>query len=259
MKQNPNKKENEKKAAVWAAAATFVSALIILVLLFVLTVGSDRSLLASASIPEIQDDEEYFLEPELLVLDNPGNEDAENIDEAAPQPEGQPDPAPAEQPVRAVKVKEEVKEKPETNKAPLVATAKESDVKTSKKVLTAEEEKRIAEMQGKLKTENNGSSTGKTAAASGAGGDGISAVGNVNGRKWLGCTTWKVRLNQKTTVVVNVEVDADGKVTKAQAVSGGGSDNLRKECEKMAKTAKWTAKKGAATAKGTITFTIIPS
>lgn len=250
-------KDNEKRASVIAAAVTFAVALIIIVLLFVLTVGTERSLLAQTSMPEIQDDEEYYLEPELLVMDNPGDENVENIDEAAPQAPGEPDPAPEEQPVKVVKNTEPPKEPPVSNKPKQVSTPKESDVKTSTPKLSAEEEKRIASMSGKLKTDNNGSRTGKESANSGSGGDGVSAVGNVNGRKMEWCDSWKVRLSQKTTVVVRIEVDAAGKVTKATA-SSGGTPNLRKECEKMARTARWSPKKGAAIAKGTITFTITP-
>lgn len=248
----------ERKANVIAAAVTFVAALVILLLLFILTVGSDRSLLAEASTPEIQDNEEIYLEPELLVIDNPGDEDVENIDEAAPQTPGEPDPAPEEQTRRVVKNEKEPEKPPVSNKPEKVSTTKESDVKTSTPKLSPEEEKRIASMSGKLKTENNGSRTGTEAAASGSGGNGISMQGNVNGRKMLSCPTWKVKLTQKTTVKVNITVDADGNVTSASAVSGG-TPNLRKECEKMAKGSKWTKKAGASVTSGTISFTITPN
>lgn len=246
----------ERKASIIAAAVTFGVALVLLVLLFVLSVGNDRRMLAETSVPEVQDDEEVFLEPDLLVVDDPGDE-AETIDEAAPQPPGEPDPAPEEHPVKVVKNPVPPKEQPKSNKAPLVATPQESDVKTSTPKLTKEEEKRIASMQGKLKSDNNGSRTGKESAESGSGGNGISTSGSVNGRKMLSCPTWKVRLSQKTTVKVNITVDADGNVTKATAASGG-TPNLRKECEKMAKGSKWTAKAGAAPASGSISFTITP-
>lgn len=248
----------ERKASVIAAAVTFVAALIILLLLFFLTVGDSRRALAESSVPEYQDDEEIFLEPELLVLDNPGDEVEQTVDEAAPQPPGEPDPAPEEQPVRVVRNTEPPKEQPVGNKPKLVADNKESDLKTSAPRLSEEEEKRLASMQGKLKTDNNGAKTGKEAPASGSGGDGVAATGSLNGRRMLSCPTWKLRLTQKTTVKVNITVDAAGNVTSATAVSGG-TPALRAQCEKMARGSKWTAKAGAAPASGSITFTISPS
>lgn len=248
----------ERKASIIAAAVTMGVALVILVLLFVLTVGDSRKALAEASMPEIQDDEEIFLEPEILVVDNPGDEAEQTVDEAAPQPPGEPEPAENEQPVRVAKNPEPPKEKPVSSKPKLVADEKkESDVKTSTPKLSEEEEKRIASMQGKLKSDNNGARNGKESANSGSGGDGVAASGNVNGRKMISCPTWKVRLNQKTTVKVNITVDEDGNVTSATAVSGG-TPNLRKECEKMARGSKWTKKAGAKPAAGTISFTITP-
>lgn len=247
----------DRKARIIAACVTFGVALVVLVLLFVLSIGGTRGELAAESQPEIEDNEEIFLEPELLVVDNPGDTEELTVDEAAPQPPGEPDPAEEEQPVRVVKNPEPPKEEPKTNKPKQVSTPKESDVKTSTPKLSEEEEKRLASMQGKLKTDNNGSRTGQESGNSGSGATGISTTGSVNGRKMLSCPTWKVRLTQKTTVKVDITVDADGNVTKATAVSGG-TPNLRKECEKMAKGSKWTAKQGAAPASGTISFTITP-
>lgn len=258
-----SKEDKEKKfgiklsASVIAGLVTFVCALIILLLLFILGLRADREALAESSMPEIQDVEEYYLEPDLIVDDNPGDENAEQIDNPAPQPLGEPDPAEVEQPVKTVVAKEEPKEKPKAADKN-ITTKKESPVKAAEPKPTAEEEKRLANVKGKFKSDNNGSSTGKDAATSGSGGDGVSASGNLNGRKMLNCSSWKVRLAQKTTVVVDVTVDAGGKTLSAVARKGAGTANLRKECEKMALTSTWTPKKGAPTAKGTITFTIVP-
>lgn len=251
------KDARERKASIIAAAVTFGVALLILVLLFILTVGNDRRALADASSPELPAEEEIFLDPDFLVIDNPGVEDTQSIDDAAPQSPGEPDPAPEEQPVRVVKNPEPPKEPPVSQKPKQVSTPQESDVKTSTPKLTEEEEKRIASMQGKLKSENNGSRSGKETAASGPGGDGISMQGNINGRKMLSCPTWKLKLTQKTTIRVNITVDADGNVTSATAVSGG-TPNLRAQCEKMARGSKWTKKAGAAPTSGYISFTIVP-
>lgn len=247
----------EKKARIIAAAVTFVFALVILLLLFILSVGGTRRALAESSMPEIQDDEEIFLEPDFLVVDDPGDEVPRTVDEAAPQPPGEPDPAENEQPVRVVRNPDPPKETPVAAKAPLVSSKEPSDVKAPAPKLTEEEEKRIASMSGKLKTDNNGSRTGRESAESGSGGDGVAASGSVNGRRMLSCPTWKVRLTQKTSVKVNITVDADGNVTSASAVSGG-TPNLRMECERMARGSKWTARAGAKPASGSITFTITP-
>lgn len=249
---------NRKKAEIIAAAVTFVVAMIILVALFFVYVGNDRAVMAEASMPEMQDDEEIYLEPELLVLDNPGDADAPDIDEAAPQTPGLPDPAPEEQPQRVVKNETPPKEKPVSNKPQQISGQRESDVKTSTPQLSKEDEKRIASTQGKFKTDNNGSASGEETASSGSGGNGISAKGNINGRTMKSCPTWKLKLTQKTVVSVRITVDADGNVTAASAVSGG-TPNLRKECEKMALRSKWTPKPGASPASGNITFTISPN
>lgn len=255
---NESQDPRDRKAAIIAACVTFGFALIILVLLFVLNIGDSRRVLAEVSTPEMQDDEEIFLEPDFIVEDERGEEKAEDIDEAAPQPPGEPDPAQQEQPVKVVKNEKPPKEEPVSNKAELVSSKEKSDVKTSTPKLSAEEEKRLASMSGKLKSDNNGARNGKESANSGAGGDGISVQGSLNGRKMESCSSWKVRLTQKTTVKVSVTVNAEGNVTAATAISGG-TPNLRAQCEKMARTSKWTKKAGAAPASGTITFTISPN
>lgn len=249
----------DRKASAIAAAITFGVALVILVLLFVLTVGSDRRMLSETSIPEMQDDEEIYLEPELLTIDDPGEEKAETEDEAAPQVPGEPDPGEEEQPVRVVKNEVPPVEEPVSNKPKLVSTEKPSDVKTSTPPIKKEEEQRVASMAGKFKTDNNGGRTGVETGVSGSGGFGISTTGSVKGRKMLSCPTWKVKLTQKVTVKVQITVDANGNVTSATAIAGSGTPNLRAQCEKMAKGSKWTAQAGAAPASGTINFTITPS
>ena len=237
---------------------TFGVAITVLVLLFVMTIGDTRRALAESSMPEIQDDEEIFLDPELLVIDNPGDAQPTETEEPAPQPPGQPDPAETEQPLKTIKATEEPQEPPVTNKAKNVADNKESDVKSAAPKLSKEDEKRIAAMSGKLKTDNNGAPNGKEAAASGSGGDGVALQGVVNGRKMLSCPTWKLKVTQKNTVVVEITVNSEGAVTAANAVAGG-TPNLRKECEKMALRSKWTKSEGSKPVKGKITFTIMPA
>lgn len=248
----------ERKDAIIAASVTFGVAIVVLLLLFFLSLDYDRQALAQMSTPEMIDDEEVFLEPELLVVGNDGETDLDETTDAAPQTPGEPDPAEKEQPLRVVKNEVPPKETPVSNKPKQVAANTESDVKTSTPKLSKEEEQRIASMGGKLKSDNNGSRTGAEGANSGTGGTGVSTDGALKGRSMISCPTWKLKLNQRTVVTVNVTVDADGNVTQASARSGAGSNNLRAQCVKMAKGSKWTPKKGAAPASGTITFTIIP-
>lgn len=250
-------RNSQRRASLIAALVTFGSALVILVLLFVLNIGGSRQVLAEVSTPELQDDEEIFLEPEFLTQEELGEQEAEEIDEAAPQTPGEPDPADENQPVKVVPNEKEPPQPPVSNKKELVSTKKDkNDVNTSTPKLSKEEEERIKEMEGKLNA-NNGSRTGNESSVSGAGGEGISTVGSLKGRKMISCNTWKVRLSQKTVVKVRITVNADGNVTNATAFPGSSSD-LGAQCEKMAKTSKWEKKAGAAPASGIITFTISP-
>ncbi|MDE6423412.1 MAG: hypothetical protein K2K95_08340, partial [Muribaculaceae bacterium] len=61
----------------------------------------------------------------------------------------------------------------------------------------------------------------------------------------------------KTIVTVNVVIDAAGKVIAASS-TGSDDANIRRKCEAAAKQARWSAKKGASTTRGSITFTITP-
>lgn len=252
--------KRDKKASIIAAAVTFGAALAILVLLFILTVGNDRKMLAETSTPEIQDDEEIFLDPEMLVIENDGvEEEALETEEAAPQPPGQPDQAEEEQRVAQVKNEEPPAEEPVSNKPKLVSTTRQdSEVKTSTPKVSEEEQRIKEKMAASLKSPNNGSNTGKESGNTGAGGNGVNTHGSLKGRRMLSCSTWKVKVTQQSIVKVNITVNAAGSVTSATAVSGG-TPNLRAECEKMAKTSKWTPQEGAVPANGFITFTINPN
>ena len=248
-------KGRDKKASAIAAAVTFAIALIVLLLLFTLSLKFDREALATESIPEIQD-EEIYLEPEILQLGEPGDLNAEENDASAPQTPGEPDPGEIEQPERVVK-NAEPNPDPVSNKPKLVASSEPSEVKTSAPKVKSEDEKRIESISGKLKTDNNGSRTGSESAVSGSGGVGVSKSGNVHGRRMLSCPTTIVTLNQTTTITVAIVVNAEGRVVSARATSGG-TEKLRSACVSWAKGSKWTAAPGAPDASGTITFTITP-
>lgn len=94
-------------------------------------------------------------------------------------------------------------------------------------------------------------------ASSGSGGKGTGATGKLKGgRKLLRWSAPSVRLQKKERVVVNVWVDADGNVTRAEAVSG--PDNLRSACVKASLKAKWE-KGSAPSTRGSITWTLVPA
>lgn len=243
-----------KRESVFAAAVTFVAALAILILLFVLTVGDDRSALSQSSIPELQDDEEVYLEPELFEPALPGDPEAadENHGETEPLPSGLPDEG---EESKSVAVPSENPAPDGSNKQPLVGADKPSDVKSNPNTLSKEEQERLAKAKEKTwKSPANGD-TGATD------GNGtviptgtLSGKGNA-GRTMTFCNNDKISFTGKVTIKVNVTVNAEGRVTQADAVSGG-SDKQRAECVKRAKNSRWTPLPGATPAKGTITFTI---
>lgn len=74
--------------ALIAAAVTSLFALLLFIFLFYGSIGFDRSRMAEASIPEIGQEEELFLDPRLI---DPG-EDHSPVEEAvAPEAQGSPD------------------------------------------------------------------------------------------------------------------------------------------------------------------------
>lgn len=247
---------NQRKDSAIAAGVTFIVAFLVLLFLFFGSLKFDRAEMAQSSTPEIMNDEPLFLEPELMELSAPGTDETEQIEEAAPEVPGEPDPALVEQLETRVASPKPV-EKPKPEPKPVVTSKQENDVKRREPKATAEEEKRVQSMQGKFKTDNNGSRHGKESEVSGAGGDGVSTSGKLNGRKMLSCPSSKVKITQKSVVTVRITVDANGNVTAVSAQSGG-TPNLRKVCEGWARQSKWTPKPGAAPASGTITFTIVP-
>lgn len=247
----------DKKASAIAAIVTFLTALVVLLLLFTLSLKYDREALAASSVPEIQDDEEIYLEPDLLEIDEFGDIKTEETDESAPQPPGEPDPGVEEQPEMVVRNPVKNPEPPVTNKPQLVADTKPSDVKSTPPKTDTRNDKRIESISGKFKSDNNGSRTGSESGASGTGGVGVSKSGSVNGRSMLSCPTSTVYLNKKTTIKVEIVVNAAGNVVSARAVSGG-TDTLRAACVAWAKGSKWSAAPGAPDATGSITFTITP-
>lgn len=244
--------QREQKDKAIAAAITFVVMLAILLSLFLGSVNYDREQLAAQSTPEIAaEDEELFLEPEILK--DLGEEDAVNNDAPAKAFHGEPDPAETDN-VKLVVKGDNPKPAPPVEK--LVSTKHDNDVKATEPSITDEERQRVTSAVAKGFAGRNGSENGQKEAA-GAGGVGMGISGNASGRTFKGCPKPNVTLQNKTTVTVAVIIDADGNVISAKA-SGGASAAIRSACEQAARGAKWSEKKGAGETRGSITFTITP-
>ena len=238
-----------RKDSAIAAAATLAAAILVLLLLLFTRLPDARRVLADASIPE-PEGEELYIAPELIAL---GEADAVTADEAAPSLQGEPEQAETEQ------TQTIIPGEAETPAPPRPATPvqqQESPVshREPKKTEHAPA-KATRAMAGQFST--GGDRSGKPDAVSGTGGSGAGVTGQARGRSFLGCDKPDVQLRQKTVVTVQVTVDADGRVTSATA-SGGASAAIRRECERAARTARWSAKRGATATPGTLTFTLVP-
>ncbi len=245
-------KASERKDSLIAGLVTFLFVALLLLWLLFTSLHYD-SRLASTSNPELEE-EELFLDPELLLEQNKtiGNPETDNHDTPSPEVKGEPVPSPVEETHTVHSGKSETV----TAEQQLVASNVESAVENAASSKKKDEEKVASSMAGKFSS-NPGSVAGKFDSASGSDGSGSGVTGKMSGRQFLGCPLPDVELTQKTAVTVSITVDADGNVTSATA-SGAATRAIRKECEEAALKAKWSAKKGAASTRGTITFTIIP-
>lgn len=242
--------DRKNRDRILAGTITALAILFILLILFVGKVGWNRNALAVSSIPEEGEEEIAFLEPELL--ENAGEEEAsEQVESAAPQ-SGEPEKAPEEN--RRIS-----EPQPDPGQAPpkerLVTDRKPSPVEEPRRKSDEEKKKATAAVAGKF-NQNNGLAEGKFDSA-GSSGTSVGVDGHMNGRTFLGCPKPDLTLRYKTIVKVSITVDAAGKVTSASA-SGGASAAIRQACEAAARQARWSPKEGAASTRGSITFTITP-
>lgn len=243
---------SERRDSLIAAFVTFVACALILVWLFVATLHYDEKIAVNSENPELEEDE-IFLDPELLVDNNKSVGEPEVAVQDAPAPEikGEPVPAQVEQPHTVVSGESTT---PSTEPT-LVTSNQESAVQAADE-RKKEDEKVAASIAGKFSSKP-GSMQGKFDSPGGSEGVASGVTGKMSGRQFLGCPMPDVALSHKTTVTVSITVDADGKVTSATA-SGAATREIRKKCEQAAMQAKWNEKKGAASTRGSITFTIIP-
>ncbi len=246
------KKEDKDRAI--AAGLTFFVALALLLVLFFGGMTFDRQFLAESSTPELlPEEEETFIEPELVDL---GEETSvtHNTD-PAPTLKGEPEPAPED---HAEIV--EPGEKPAPVPKPVVKEVtqkKESKVQKEEPSLTDKERRKATSSVANKFAPKNGQTEGSDKGTSGAGGTGVGVSGNAHGRSFISCPKPDVALRHKTVVTVNVVIDAEGKVTEASA-TGSADASIRRKCEAAARQARWSAKKGATSTRGSITFTITP-
>ncbi|MDE6290797.1 MAG: hypothetical protein K2M16_04630 [Muribaculaceae bacterium] len=249
----PGQKPQERRDALIAAFLTFLAVGLILVWLLVATLRYDERLAAHSENPQLEE-EEIFLDPELLLEQNKsiGEPDAVANDAPAAEVKGTPVPALVEQTHTVVSGENTVPSPEQT----LVTSTQESAVQTAPSDKKKEEEKVAASMAGKFNSKP-GSVAGKFDSTGGSDGAASGVTGKMSGRQFLGCPLPDVALEHKTTVTVSITVDAEGKVMTATA-SGAATREIRRKCEQAAMQARWSAKKGATSTRGSITFTIIP-
>lgn len=241
-----------RRDSLVAALVTMVAMALIVVWLVMTSLHYDERM-ASVQNPELEE-EEIFLDPELLEqhTTSVGEEDAVAQDAPAPEVKGEPVPSPVEQP-HTVNDGENSIHSAEQN---LVASDRENPVQTVAPDKKKEAEKVATSMAGKFGAKP-GNVEGKFDTPGGSSGVASGVTGKMSGRQFLGCPLPQVSLAHKTTVTVSITVDADGNVLTATA-SGAASRDIRKKCEQAAMQARWSAKKGAASTRGSLTFTIIP-
>lgn len=244
----------ENKDRAIAAAVTFIVLLLLLLFLFLGGMSYQRMELAEASSPEMmipEEEEETFIEPEILQIQ--GEPDATENDAPAPVEQGEPVKAPVEN-TKIVEPGENTKPAPQIEKK--ITQKAESPVKATEPPATNEEQSRISSAMANKFSGKNGTPGGKTG-SNGSGGTGVGVSGTANGRQFMGCPSPQVTLRHTTTVKVSVVIDAEGKVISASA-SGAADASIRRACEQAARSARWSAKKGAGETRGSITFTITP-
>ncbi|MDE5871220.1 MAG: hypothetical protein K2H22_04720 [Muribaculaceae bacterium] len=244
---------SERRDSLIAAFATFMAVGLVLVWLLVATLRYDERMAARSDNPQLEEDE-IFLDPELLLEQHKsiGEPDAVANDAPAAEVKGEPAPAPVEQPHTVISGESNAP----SSEMPLVTSSEESAVQTAPPDKKKEDEKVATSMAGKFGVKP-GSVAGKFDSTGGSDGAATGVTGKMSGRQFLGCPLPDVSLAHKTTVTVSITVDAEGKVVTATA-SGAATREIRKKCEQAAMQARWSAKKGATSTRGSITFTIIP-
>lgn len=246
-----NSHADSRRDSAIAAAVTFIAALLILLFLYWGEIGFSRADMAAASTPEIAEEEELFLEPELVDVGEPM---PATEAQAAPEALGEPEKSePTEVRIPEVQGKSEErtppKEKLVTQKDPSPVTSREPSSKQTKKV---------SDPTANAFSPHNGKPNGRNGSA-GAGGNSTGVTGTANGWVFKGCPKPSVTLSNKVTVTVKITVNEKGYVTNAKA--SGATPEINHACEQVVYKAHWepTDPKNRRKASGTITFTIRPN
>lgn len=241
-------KSNGKDRTI-AAAVTFITALVLLLVLWFTGLMPRHAEAVEMSTPEIMDDE-MFYEPELLELG-----------EDRPEQQGLPAPSLKGKPAKADEPNPEtVDPGPAPEKTPAVneiTLRRENELKKKEAAKTEKEKREATSLVASKFQVKNGSDDGKAVDSPGSGGASTGVSGNARGRTFISCPKPDVTLRHKTVVTVNVVIDAEGNVVEATA-SGSADAAIRRKCENAARQAKWSPKKGASSTRGSITFTITP-
>lgn len=253
----------DRKPEMIAALLTLLVAVGLLVVLYCVSFGPDRAALAAESIPEEPDQEEVYIEPELLRPELDRN--MEEADQKADLPEeseaealGLPEPAETPEPTRQNTHSEQPK--PTRSNENLVTQKPPSKVKTepAKPNPNPDSRKTSVNMSGKFNAKPG--STGGRHGAAGSGGNGVAVnARGISGRAFHGYKE-SVRSTRavKAAVSVRVTVGADGHVKSASLLSSGGAPaDIANKCVQWARRCSWDARPGAADATGTITYNIV--
>lgn len=241
----------EKKDSLIAAAVTLVVAALMLLLFFFVTLGYGESATKLLQSQQELEEEELFVDPELLVR---GEEDVQV--EQAPSSAVQGEPEKSETEVEKINL-------PGVNPDPapvvekVVSTPRPSAVKATEPQISEEEKSKVASAMAAGFSGRNGRTDGTPDGGKGSGGNSAGISGSLRGRTFLGCPAPDVTLRHKTVVKVLITVDENGRVISANA-TGGADASIRRKCEQSARAARWSQKPGVAEARGSITFTITP-
>lgn len=246
--------KQHRRDSLIAGAVTILCMAALVILLLFGRLDTVLPQLAESSVPEISmipDDDERLIEPELLQ--ELGEEDAVTHDAPAPDAKGNPKPA-EEDNSRKIEPGKNTKPAPVEDRR--ISSKHKNDVKAPEPPESDKERREVTSRMAKAFGGANGAREGKSG-TSGAGGTGTGISGVASGRVFKGCPKPSVSLRNKTVVVVDVNINADGAVTYAKA-RGGAAADIRRACEAAARAARWSAKPDAGDTKGSITFTITP-
>ncbi len=250
----------EPNRLIAIVATVIIALLLLMTLLFVhldLPAKSPESEAQTLTMDALDpEDVPEFIEP--LLLEDAGDLDVMEETDPAPVPDGQPQEAPEPSNKKVVNGENP---NPNPSQEKLVTTKQPSTKKTTDPTPKQEPDQSIAANMKSQFSPNNGKPGGSStpSANSGSGGTGSGAIGTLKGgRKLLSCPLPSVTLRQKVVIKVEVYVNAQGKVTEANVLSGSSDATLREKCRQASLKATWTPQADAPRTRGVITWTLVP-